>query len=514
MNAERASGVAPEPAPTRGGFDLIAHLASLLEIPRPQLLIVKGASGTGKSTLLRTLVPLLRRPRIFLAYRSERGVRGSDRTGPPEGEPVSLLMVDPQAGEGPEGTSGAEYSMSFAPAAFRSEDGLPTPLVEAAHRLDEAGGGCVIMDSWDRGSEELFRSQVGDRGSARVLSTGARALWTQLGSLPATVLLVLVEDPGAEAVSSADGVIELGWEDVEGFALRVLSVPKLRLAPVPEPRFLYSLDQGEFRCPTRLPPGFEPPIGPPDDDPDPRAATIFPGSQDFAGAFGRLPMPGFTGLEVPSQFASRFADVFLVPLVAHTLTRGGRVVWIPSASSGPAEVCAMLDGYVPKTTLREGLRVLSSAESEEDLGDLAEVALPVRREPEVQPRTGEHAPAVRPLFPSAYDFFRGQTGGRPCLYAIAFGGIHEMAAAAGMTINPSTFPFVVGAYARLPGFHAFALARSGDPLTQVLVARAAAHVRIEERYGRTLLFGVRPRTNPYLLDWPDADGRYHLVPLR
>ena len=88
-----------------------------------------------------------------------------------------------------------------------------------------------------------------------------------------------------------------------------------------------------------------------------------------------------------------------------------------------------------------------------------------------------------------------------------------LSAVAGITLNPSSFPYVVGAYQRLPRFHGVGFGRSDHPITKVMAAAVDTHIRIAERYGRSVLFGVRPRTNPYLLDWTEGRGPYSLIPV-
>jgi hypothetical protein len=455
---------------------------------------------------------------VFLAYRTEPGSGDSSRQLPKGDVPLSLLFVDPE-GAPPDGADGSyadpTMPMSFAPAAFRSGEGLPDAIVQAVARLAAAGGGEVIVDSWDPSTEALFRAQAGEHGSVRTLLSSSDALRAHLGRLPVRAILSIMGNPEPEMVSMADGIIHLGWEESEGFQLRVVSIPKMRTAPMPETHYLYSLEEGKFYCPPQFPPGFQAPLGSADPDLDPTPGTLFPGSQAFADAFGRLVYHGLTGIEVPPRFPSRWADVFFVPLTVHALNTGGRVVWIPSAGGGPSHVAAQLAPFVPHDFLRERLRVLSAGIGESDLGDLRPVALPLRREVgEGHDVRAAVAPPVGPLFPDAHEFLRGTPEGRPALFLISLDGLEALAAIAGLELNPSTYPYIVGVYSRLPGFHGIGFGRSNDPMTQGLVSQVDTHLRVEVIYGRPVVFGIRPRTNPYLLDWGAPGGRYSLVPLR
>src|SRR5580698_5599533 len=74
-----ATGRGTRATPT--GADPIAHLITFLSGPNPQLLLVKGAPGAVKSTLLARLAAELQGPRIFIAYRADPATRGAGGTG-------------------------------------------------------------------------------------------------------------------------------------------------------------------------------------------------------------------------------------------------------------------------------------------------------------------------------------------------------------------------------------------------------------------------------------------------
>jgi hypothetical protein len=499
-----------------GGFDLVEHLRAFLDRPPPETLLITGAVGTGKSTLLQALVEGRKGPLAFIGYRSTPAVGG------PEGAAsspttVSLLFVDPEGTRdepSPSTAWNAEHSMSFAPAAMEPEDALPRPIADAVARLSAQGGGLLVVDAWDASTERQFREWGGAGASVRILPASIAFLRGRFGMLPVRGAIALSTEPDPQLLSAADGVIRLGWEDIEGGKVRVLSIPKLRQLPVPETRYLYTLHGGQFQCPPQLPTGFRPPLGPPDPDPEPDEDSLFPGSQSFASAFGRLRYRSLTGLQVPPRFASSLADVFLFPLVAHTLTVGGRVVWVPSPASGVSQIVGQLSRWVPADFVRERLRVVSAGGMDPSLGDLRSVVLPLRRESggASEPRPAS-APSVGPLFPDSFQFLRGTPEGRPALYVIYLDGLHALAAVAGIPVNAATFPMVVGSYMRLPRFHGFGFGRSDDPLDNSLVASVETHIHVEERYGRTVLLGRRPRTTPYILEWPDESGRYSLLPV-
>ena len=499
-----------------GEFDLLEHLEEFLRRGPPLTFLIKGESGTGKSTFLRTLISRVKGPRMFLVYRTSQ----SPQEGPPPGaatpEISPLLVFDPYASvaePAEDASTTVDQSMAGSLAVHQASAPSTDPLSAALDRFVGRGPGIVVLDVWDPKWDQVLRALTKGGGAVTEVAGAIPSLRTQLRQLATRAVMSVPPEGDAAFLSMADGVVELGREEFEGFALRVISILKLGDLPTPEPRYLYSLHNGVFSCPSQLPAGFRPPLGPPDADPDPTEGTLFPGSREFAEAFGRFRYHGLTGFEVPPRFSYRLSEVFLIPLVAHTLNSGGRVAWIPSATSGTAQLCSQLRPFVPPDFLRERLRVLSLGVGDSSVGEYRSVVLPIRREAGGPAASTEGQPGIGPLFSEAFDFLRGTAEGKASLYVVSLDGLEALAVVADVPLDASTFPFVVGTYARLPGFHGVGFGRSDDPLAKVLLSSVETHIRVEERHGRTLVLGVRPRTNPFLLDWSDPSGKYALLPL-
>ena len=493
---DRSAGTKEGP---RFGFDPVAHLGAFLESPPPLTLLIIGESGSGKTLLSRSLAARHPGPRLFVAYRLPASA--TEPTAPRARE-LSLLIVDPA--EGP-----------AADAPPPNPGDLPAPLSAALDRLSTQGGGIVVVDLWDPETEKELKVLATDSARVHEVSGPFDLLRGRFGRYPVRTIVALSRAPDPELLSGADGIVELGWEDVEGARLRVLTLSKLRRLPPPETRYLYTVDRGKFTCPPQLATGFRPPIAGPEPDPAPEPGSLFPGSRAYAEAFGRLRYRGLTAIEVPPRFHSAVADAILFPMVAQALALGGRVVWIPSATTGPLAITTTLSRFLPPDFFRERLRVLHPGGAEAALGELRSVVIPIRTEfAAVREGRPTESPASHPLFPEAQRFLKETPAGRPALYVVYLDGLRALAAVGGITVTPETFAMIVGGYARLPTFHGIGFGRTDDPVYKPLAAVVDNLLHVESRYGRTVLYGIRPRTPPYILDWPGEGERYSLLPVR
>jgi hypothetical protein len=509
----------PTPGPPRGGFDLGAYLAEFLGPKEPRFLLVTGPPGSGKSSLLRLLAPRVSGPKLFVAFQLPSAPPGSQPGGSTSTYP--MLMVDPQAPplEGTTTPRGSDPSplLAFSARGMDESTAPPPVLADAFDRLVRAGNGTVFVDSWDRGTEGYFRTLVGSAADVRSFM----ALPSEVGGLQASILsnpnrlvLALPPDSAVRLLSVADAVVELGDEVHSGTRVRVLSIPKVRGKPPPMTELLYTLDGGRFQPFPGLPPGTRVPVGPPDDDPDPGADSGWPGSVAFAHAFGRLRFGGATAITLSPDCPDSVPRALTVPVAVHLLRIGGRVVWIPTPSTRPAELVKMLQPFVPDTRIREGLRLLVVNRDEQNLGDLSSVVLPLRRESGDANGAGPPpAPGVRPLFPEVQRFLTDRSGGSPAMLLVSLEGLRAALGGAGVPLDTSTLPAVLGTYTRLPRFHAFGYGNADDPAATQLRPVVDTLLQIEMVRGRPVLFGIRPRTSAHIFDWPTADGQYRLIPV-
>ncbi len=511
--ARRAASMSNGASRTSGQDDLTGFLVQLLERSGPRLLLLHGPAGAGKSSLLHALASRLSTPWVYTLY-LQPAVEASEADARPKiGGATTILWMNPRRGA--EGAAPAP-PMARGHLPNGVED-LPPEFIEEVGRLQATPSATTLVDSWDRDSERFVRDLAPGPSAiltADIPASGFAGLQSTLLSLRVNAVLAVVPELAAPLQSLADSVVELREESKDGARLRVAHITKLRGASQGPRDQLYTLVDGYFRCFPDLPKGFLPPPATPDPDPagDP-VSSLWPGSADFARAFGRLRFGGFTGLSISAGVTEAFATAIAQPIAAHVIRSHGRVVWAPPPALRPSRVLALLKEGVPPDWLRERLRIVSPLGVEPGLGDLGEVVLPLRRELGTggDLRTAT-APGVGPVFPDAYHFLQRAPDGAPALYILSVEGLKASAAVVGLPLNPSTLPAVLASYTKLPRFHGFGYGQIDDPLSTALLPAVDSHLDLRMQYGRAVLTGQRPRTTTYVLDWPGSERRYQLVP--
>ncbi len=504
------------PASERGS-DLLGTLAARLAQKSPALILVYGEPGSGKSSLIRALVQRVEGPTLFVAYRIMSHGPGASGPGNPPTQ-VDLLLLDPDraVADGLAERAPTEaIPVSFAPTGAQTEgSSVPPPITAAVEAMANAGGGTLFVDSWDRRSEEVYRALSGLKTGGLELTASIAPLQEQLGRIPVHTVIAMLGQPDPSADSLADIALILGREEIDGSPAHVLRVEKSAV-PMPGPdQMLFSTERGGFFCP---PPQDAPPIRgvhAPDPESEARPGSFWPGSAEYARAFGRLRFNGYTVLELLDEAPSAISGALGFPMVAWTLLRGGRVVWIPSPMLSHGRILRILAGVVPPDQIRQNLRILSASSAESTLGEMRSIALPVRKAQhgEGELRTAD-APPVEPMFPDAYQFLKGRTGDGLSLFVLAVDGLRALSATSGNAYDPATFPLLVERYARIEHFHGLGIVRGDDPLARGVLPTADTWLRIRQRYGQTVITGIRPKTPAYLMDWEGTLERYTLHPL-
>jgi|HubBroStandDraft_1064217.scaffolds.fasta_scaffold36646_1 KaiC/GvpD/RAD55 family RecA-like ATPase len=512
----------PASPATRGHsneFDIFSFASNFLSGPKPGMLAVVGPAGSGKTTFLRSLIPLLPDPKAFIGFSSPQSIpTGRSDTSHPD-QAVAVLLIHPDW-SGQIGGSGTEdsdtsSSLAFAPVSESGDPKLATPLGMTLARLAREPGATVIVDSWDRGSEEFFRA---DAGSTAVVEkfTASMIPWAGVHSaiLSSSVRFVVtaLPDSATPLASLADAIVLLHEESVGEVRLRIVSIPKVRGTPPAATDHLYTLENGTFRLLPAIPRNQLPEAGPADPDPAPTENSLWPGSTSFAQAFGRLRFRGLTGVQQSQDCPDGLFQVLAIPITAHVLRAGGRVAWVPAPSVRPTSILGHLRSFVPAEAIRERFRLLVASRVDPTDSDSSVNILPaVHRtgssfqEPSPQASIGSR------LFPELHRFLDAQAPTAPSVLVVSLAGLRTCVAAAGESFGSNTALEWLSEYARLPRSHAIAWGDSSDPVGSLVRTAADNLLDLNMVYGRPILSGSRPRTAPFALDWKTPEAAYDLV---
>lgn len=518
LDPKGESGRSATPGPDEG--ELVAYLARYFESSGAKFLLVTGPSGSGKSTLLRSILPELDGPKVFLAYQAPPASPGTRSTDPTQ-LPVPMLLVDPQAvpsdGPTPEEGPSSGALLAFSPRDAREGAESLAPLTEAAARISPSGNGSVVVDSWDRSTETFFRSQAPGSAFVRTFAASATDLFrlqSSIVSTPVRLLVATTAELGEPLSSIADAIVALREEEYPDGRLRVVRTTVKALGTVvAPPEALYTLDGGTFRSLPGLPTSFRAPITASEPDPEPGLETGWPGSAALAELFGRLRFGGMTGFTHAGDCPDTVPIALAAPVVGHALASGGRVVWILPPSLRPSRIVALLREVTPDDWIRERLRLLSASGDDPGLGEMRGVLLPLSgAASDGADRRPSPGTSVAPIFPSAFRFLRDHSPSTPALYVASLEGLRAGASVAGVTVDAATLPAVASFYTRVPRFHLFAYAGASDPAAPMLKPMVDTLFHLEMHHGRPVVFGIRPKRPPMVLDWPDPKGRFALVP--
>lgn len=501
-----------------GESDLVGWVAEYLARAGPRFVVLHGSVGAGKSSFLRALFPRMTGDAVFLLYQQPTATGADGLNRMQAGGATTLLLADPRHQDHPPEEARTDVPILAGLAAESGKSSayeVPPAFRQVLERMVRAGGGCLLLDSWDRDSERFARGLVTDPAAVATFGLPAKefaVLQSAVLGLKCNLVLAVVPELAASLQSLADVVVELKEETRRGARVRIISVPKSRGSAVESRDHLYTLEDGRFHSVADLPPTFTPPVAEPDPDPEPTAGTIWPGSVAFHGAFGRLKYGALTAVTLAPEASDPLAQAIVQPLVSHTLRTGGRVVWMPAPSVRPAKVVGLLREHVPAEWIRERLRIISASGEEPALGELASAVLPLRREVGSGDLRAATAPGVGPIFPDAHKFLRTAPESTPSLYVLSMEGLRASAAAVGIALNAATLPSVLAAYARLPRFHGFGYGQADDPLATALLPMVSTLLHLQIVCGRPVLHGERPRTSAYVMDWTGDVGRYRLLP--
>ncbi|MCI4341833.1 MAG: hypothetical protein L3K11_05645 [Thermoplasmata archaeon] len=500
---------------------LPAELRQFLALPGPQSLLIRGPPGSGKTTLSLAMLEAAPGERLLVTNRVSTSELSREFPWLGENGASSIQIVD--ASDWNSSIGGIAQAASEAALIADSDSrerqrlseflALPPPVQEAWSRLPSSGPSTVVIDSWDA----LVESYLGRRGSRLDYPIDRaeleRMLLRWMARSPSHLILVLETDQQTQLDYLVNGVALTRRETVNDRLERWLILPKLRGIRIASAAYPYTVEGGKFQCIEPLRPYTQIHRGQVDPEPDRMPGFMWPGSRSFAEAFGRLAIGRMTLIEVENEVPDHVVLHLLTPIMAQSIQNGGRTLAIPSPSLTAEEIWGPVEGHRPKGHLSEVFRVLDvsgqlerglrggSADRLASLISVKSLPLP---QPDRDPDDNEISRWLR----------GGVVGGHPGLVTMYGSGLEALAAAMKIPITSevaATLPASLQSTLGAASLHLITVGKIDSPILRAITSLASIHLRVLNRQGRVLIYGLKPWTTGFVLAESSNSGPYELL---
>jgi KaiC/GvpD/RAD55 family RecA-like ATPase len=387
---------------------------------------------------------------------------------------------------------------------------LPEPLQQAWSQIDAQKPSLIVIDSWDALVESYLGRPEGIINTD--LPTRAdieRSLLRRMGRARTHLLFVLEREEQTQLDYLVNGVGVTSREVVEGRLERWLTIYKLRGVRIENPLYPFSLESAHFECIVPLRPFAQLRGGRFNSEPHRLPGQLWPGSTVFADSFGRLPLGKSTLVEVEKEVPNHIPQLLLAPMLASTVEKNGRVIFVPDASTRPDDVWDALHGSLDRDRFLAQVRFLLPP------------AGPNEGKSEFEPTIVRLGQRTEGLVPGPNDdigmdqFLRSaSTPESPGLFVVFLQGLVAAATAMGMAITPEVaqrLPGQIQAAVRGSPIHAIAVGSSPSPLLDPLRSTAALRLHIRQVQGRVFLHASDPWTPSFVLSEGNDHAPYGLL---
>ncbi len=493
------------------------ELSSFLALDGPQTLLVRGPPGSGKTTLSLALLEAFRGDKFLVTSRVPNSELGREFPWLGNNGGRSIQIVDTSRMEDTVHHSGRLIRQSRQALLVPEVDPdrkfanflwLPPPLQETWSRMDLTHQTLVVIDSWDALIEAYLAPGGDPEPGAPDRSQIERLLIRRMSDSPAHLVFILEREDQTALDYLVNGVVVTHREAINERLQRWLTILKMRGVRIDNAVYPYTLEDARFESILPLPPYSTLRAGRPDPEPDAMTGHLWPGSQGFASAFGRLPYGKSTLIELESSTPARVADLLVMPIAAQVIRAGGRVLIVPHPGQTPREVYRALGGAVTREKFVANTRcvVPPGPEPKEDQ-DLWKTVVTLTGP---TPSPG----GTDPTDHAALRFIReGASEKTPGLIAVSLQGLMSVAAAAGTPITASQaalLPQALQTAVRDAAIHTIIVAREESEIVQPLQVVSDIRLRGNIRMGRAFLYGIVPWTPSFLLVEGSETSPYEL----
>jgi KaiC/GvpD/RAD55 family RecA-like ATPase len=480
-----------------------------LQRPPPETMLVRGLAGTGKSTFALTLLSAFPGRKVYVTSRVSSRELHRDFPWLGENGSAGVSVVDASR----RSSTLRETARALQKVNELLVDGngtgeaaslwMPSPLQEAwsLSRSDEPT--MVVIDSWDAVVEKYLGVPASLNDGLPDRAEMERLVLDQLNRGPLHTVLILEREEASQLDYLVNGVLSTERITVDGRAERWLHLLKLRGVRLDNATYPFTLEKGRFQCITPIQPDFVPRLRPPDPEPEARPGYLWPGSMDYAAAFGRLSLGHVSLFETEQGVLEGAIRLVFAPIVAQVIQGGGRVFHILAPQISPREVWKLYEPLVSRETFRRQVRIQSPAGLDTDEPELEGVMVPLPTSTE----SGTHTRS-----PEALQFLReGSKTGAPNLSIVWVAGLNALGAVTGTRYRPETLPSLVLEWASGTNIHEIFVGVGGDPLVESVRSMASVRLRFGSRGGRVFVYGTQPVTPPFVLVEGDCRKTYGLL---
>jgi KaiC/GvpD/RAD55 family RecA-like ATPase len=498
---------------------LPGELTDFLQLPGPQSLLIRGPPGSGKTTLGLALLEHAAGVRILVSNRvsGDELAREFPWLGKDGSSKIQIVnTTDLQYDDAAKTKKAASRMLETGPkdrVELSEFLALPAAIQKAWSQLPSSSPSTVVIDSWDALIEHALGEGSPGADGPRDRAEIERTLLRWMGRAPTHLVLVLETDSQTQLDYLVNGVAVTRRELVNDRLERWLHLPKLRGIRIANGAYPYTVEGAKFQCIEPLRPYTEIHRGHIDPKPDDMPGFIWPGSRSFAEAFGRLALGRVTVIEVDDEVPDYVVQHLLTPPKIQTVTSGGRVMVIPSPSLTADDIFSPIEDAHASGRLSDLFRVLDVT------GQLTRATR--GGHPErfacLMP-TKDIAPPDPSADPEDNEISRwlagGVRGGAPSLATLYETGMEALGVALKVPITPeSTRVLASSIQSSLVGqnHHVVAVGRINSPLLQPIRALASIHLRLTDRQGRELIYGLKPWTTGFVLTESRGSGPYDLL---
>ena len=383
---------------------------------------------------------------------------------------------------------------------------LPQAIQSAWSKTEAKNPTLVVLDSWDAIIDQYFERVVTPAEPVPSRSEIERILLKRMAKGNISLVLVLERDTPSTLDYQVDGIVETSRLLKAGRLERWLGIQKLRGVKVSVDTYPFTITGGRFAAITPAGLGAFDRIHAPAKDPRPEEPGMWPGSTDYAEAFGRLLPDAMTLLTLDTAVPREVSRAISGPMVIESIRAGGRTLVIAPGSLEPEDSYISIVDTLPEAEVRSRLRVMSALPRHQRAEEMPELIVPFDRI-----RWTKAGPSV-PI-PEDSDFLVAtpQKTDRPNLLVVYLSGLEAMAEGAGVPVAHSILPALAEAVFPRSPVHVIAVGRMEDPVLQNVSPLARSLIDVDYSNGRVFLAGRRPYVSPRILSDQGGVEPYRLT---